>query len=138
MNKYLKDFLKRGMAFGGFGPVIAGIVYLILDNTIENFSISGTEVFVAIISTYLLGFIHAGSSVFHQIEHWGPIKALLFQFGALYAVYTICYLINSWIPFDLKVLLIYTAIFVAGYFSIAGVIYICINASRKKLNSKLG
>ena len=55
MNKHLKDFLTKGMAFAGFGPIIAGIIYLAISNSIENFTLSGSEVFVAIISTYILG-----------------------------------------------------------------------------------
>ena len=31
MNCYVKEFLKRGLMFGGFGPIVAGIVYLILE-----------------------------------------------------------------------------------------------------------
>ncbi len=45
MNKYLKEFLHRGLMFSGFGPVISGIVYLILNYTIDDFSVSGKEMF---------------------------------------------------------------------------------------------
>lgn len=45
MNKYVKEFLHRGLMFGGFGPIIAGIVYLILSYTLNNFSLSGSTVF---------------------------------------------------------------------------------------------
>ena len=75
MNKHLKDFLTRGMAFAGFGPIVAGIVYLIISNSIENFTLSGLEVFVAIISTYVLAFLQAGSNVFHEIESWSIPKS---------------------------------------------------------------
>ena len=30
MNKYLKEFFHRGLIFGGFGPIILGIVFAIL------------------------------------------------------------------------------------------------------------
>ena len=30
MNKYVRSFLHRGLMFGGFGPIIIGIVYLVL------------------------------------------------------------------------------------------------------------
>ena len=33
MNKYLKEFLHRGLIFGGFGPLVAGIVFLIIGLT---------------------------------------------------------------------------------------------------------
>ena len=35
MTKYVKQFLHRGLVFGGFGPIVAGIIYAILQSTIE-------------------------------------------------------------------------------------------------------
>ncbi len=137
MNKYLKEFLHRGLMFSGFGPVISGIVYLVLNYTINDFSVSGKEIFFAIISTYLLAFVHAGVSVFNQIEEWGIAKAIICHFGALYVAYTLCYIFNSWIPFDWKIFAIYTAIFAAVYFVIWVTVYICISKTSKKMNSKL-
>lgn len=137
MNKYLKEFLHRGLMFGGFGPIIAGIIYLILNNTLEGFTLNGIEVFTAIISTYLLAFVHAGASVFNQIEHWPLAKSLLFHFVALYLSYSVCYLINSWIPFESTVLLIFTVIFAVVYFVIWGIIYFSIKSASKQMNRKL-
>jgi len=137
MNKNLKSFLLRGMLFGGFGPIIAGIVYLCLSFSVDGFSLGGVEVFTAIISTYLLAFIHAGASVFNQIENWPIAKSLLFHFGALYIAYTGCYLINSWIPFSLVGWLIFTGVFVAIYFIVWISVVIAVKSISKKINSKL-
>ncbi len=137
MNKYMREFLLRGMAFGGFGPIIAGIVYLILSYTLEGFSLSGMEVFIAIVSTYLLAFIQAGVSVFNQIENWPLAKSLLCHFATLYVAYVGCYLLNAWIPFDVTVLLIFTAIFVVAYFVIWITVYLAVRATSKKMNQKL-
>ena len=137
MNKYLKSFLHRGLIFGGFGPVITGIIYFILSITIDNLSVSGTEMFTAIISTYLLAFIHAGCSIFNQIEHWPIAKSLFFHFLSLYLVYSVCYLINSWIPFDITVFLIFTGIFILGYAIVWLIVYIIVKQTERKLNSKL-
>lgn len=137
MNKYFKEFLHRGLMFGGFGPVITAIVYLILSNTIKDFSLSGTEVFLGIISTYLLAFIHAGTSIFNQIEHWSMMRALLCQLGALYMVYVTTYLVNCWIPFNLSVVLIFTAIFAVTYLVIWGIVYLCVKNTSKKMSEKL-
>lgn len=137
MNKYLKSFLQRGLIFGGFGPVITGIIYLILSITIDNFSVSGTEMFTAIISTYLLAFIHAGCSIFNQVEHWPIAKSLFFHFLSLYLAYSVCYLINSWIPFDITVFLIFTGIFVLGYAIVWLIVYLIVKQTERKLNSKL-
>lgn len=136
-NNYVKAFFGRGMAFGGFGPIIAGIVYLILHFTLDDFSLSGMEVFTAVISTYLLAFIHAGASVFNQIEHWSVGKSLLCHFGSLYIAYVLCYVINAWIPFDPVVILIFTAIFVVAYFVIWLSVMLGIRAVGRKLNEKL-
>ena len=137
MNKYVKEFLHRGLVFGGFGPIITAIVMLILSHAINGFSLTGNEMFFFFFSTYILAFVHAGSSVFHQIEHWSLMKALFCQLGTLYAAYAICYLINSWIPFELTVLAIFTAIFVIGYLLIWGIVYLCVRNTSKKLSEKL-
>lgn len=137
MNKYLKSFLHRGLVFGGFGPVVVGIVFWILENSIENFSLSGFQVFLAIVSTYVLAFVQAGASVFNQIEEWPVAKSLLCHFASLYIAYTLCYLINTWIPFEPVVLLVFTAVFVAVYFVIWIVVYFSVKATAKRLNGKL-
>lgn len=137
MNEYFKKFLHRGLIFGGFGPIICGIIFLIISKTTESFSLSGTEVFLAVISTYILAFVHAGVSVFNQIEEWSVPKSLLFHFSSLYIAYVFCYIINSWIPFEPEVILIFTAIFVALYFIIWLTVYFCVKSASKKLNSKL-
>ena len=113
------------------------IIYLILQNTVTNFVLSGNEVFSAIISTYLLAFVHAGASVFNQIEEWSIMKSLLCHFGTLYVIYIACYLFNSWIPFKWDVILIFTAVFVAVYFAIWLSVYFSVKAVGKKLNKKL-
>ncbi|MBQ8740718.1 MAG: DUF3021 domain-containing protein [Clostridia bacterium] len=137
MNKYVKEFLHRGLVFGGFGPIITAIVMLILSHTINDFSLTGNEMFLGVVSTYILAFVHAGSSIFHQIEHWSVMKSLLGQLGTLYAAYAICYLINSWIPFEPVVLAIFTGVFVVGYLVIWGIVYLCVKNTSKKLSEKL-
>jgi len=123
--------------FSGFGPIILGIVFFVLSHTIENFTLTGGEVLTGVVSTYLLAFIQAGASVFNQIEHWPLPKALLCHFGALYLAYSLCYLINSWIPFEPLVLVIFTVLFTAGYFLVWGIVYLCVRAASRKLNEKI-
>ncbi len=138
MNKYLKSFLHRGLLFGGFGPVVASIVFLAVSHTVDNFSLSAQEVLTATLSTYLLAFVHAGASIFNQIEHWPLPKSLLCHFSMLYAAYSLCYIANSWIPFEPKVLLIFSLIFIAVYFVIWITVYLCVRNTTKKLNGRLG
>ena len=104
MNKYAKEFFHRGLMFGGFGPIVAAIIFLILSYTIKDFSISAYQVFMSVISTYVIAFVQAGSSIFNQIEHWSVMKGLLCQLGSLYIVYVLAYIINSWIPFKLFII----------------------------------
>ena len=137
MNIYLKRFLQRGIAFGGLGPIIVGIVFYILSITLEGFSLGGGEVFLAVLSTYILAFVQAGASVFNQIEEWPLAKCTFVHFLTLYLAYVLCYLLNSWIPFDINVVLIFTAIFAAGYFVVWLAVFISIKAVSKKLNAKI-
>lgn len=137
MNKYVKEFLHRGLMFGGFGPIITAIVMLILSHAINGFSLTGNEMFLSVVSTYVLAFVHTGTSVFHQIEHWSVIKALLCQLCTLYSAYVICYLMNSWLPFDITVIAIFTCIFVAVYLVVWGIVYLCVKNASKKMSEKL-
>lgn len=137
MNKYVKSFLHRGLMFGGFGPIIVGIVYYILSLTIDSFSISGGQLLLVISSSYVLAFVQAGVSVFNQIEDWSVAKSLLCHFSFLYITYVTCYLVNTWIPFDINVVLIFTAIFVALYLVIWLTVYFSVKAVAKRLNAKL-
>lgn len=133
----VRDFFFRGLLFGGFGPIIAGIIYLILHFTLEDLTLTGLQVFTAIVSTYLLAFVHAGASVFNQIESWPLAKSTLCHFGLLYLAYILCYVINSWIPFEPLVLGIFTAIFAVGYAVIWLAVYVSIRVTVKRLNRSL-
>ena len=137
MNRYLKEFLHRGLIFSGFGPIMMGIIYLVLSYTVKDFSVSGKEVFVAVLSTYLLAFVHAGSSVFNQIEEWPLAKSLLVHFGTLYLAYSGSYVLNSWIPFEPIVLLIFSGIFAVTYFVVWLCVYLAVRSLGKKLNEKI-
>lgn len=137
MNKYVKEFLHRGLIFGGFGPIVLGIVYAIIGAFVEGLALGGAEILIAIISTYLLAFLQAGASIFNQIEGWPLAKSLLFHFGTVYLAYLGCYVLNTWIPFEPVVVLIFTAVFVVTYFAIWLTVYFIVKSTEKKLNSKI-
>ena len=137
MNKYLKEYLKRGLIFGGFGPIVVGIVLAILQICSVAVNLNGTQAFIAIFSSYLLAFVHAGSSVFNQIEAWPVTKSTAFHLSSLYVAYSICYLINGWIPMVLEAFLIFTAIFVVAYFVIWLTVYLIVKNTSKKLNNSI-
>lgn len=136
MNKHLKNFILRGLIFGGFGPIVFGIIILIISMT-EKYTFSGASVFIGILSTYILAFIHAGCSVFNEIESWSLVKSIGFHFVTIYVAYTLCYLINKWIEFKLKVLLIYTVVFIVSYFVIWIIVYLIIRKQTKRMNERL-
>ena len=136
-NKYVLQFLHRGAIFGGFGPIIMGVVYMLLSLSIENFSLSGTEMLLATLSTYLLAFLQAGASVFNQIEHWPLSKSLFFHFSTLYLAYVLCYIVNSWIPFEPLVLGIFTLAFVLTYLVIYLTVVLTVKAIGKRFNQQL-
>ena len=137
MNKYVKEFLHRGLIFAGFGPIILGIVFAILEGTVDGFSLGGGEVFVAVLSTYAIAFVQAGASVFNQIEHWSLAKSLFFHFGSIYLVYVVSYLANTWIPFEPLAVLIFTAIFAVVYFVVWVTVYLIVRGCEKKLNARV-
>ena len=138
MNKqYGKQFVLRGMAFGGFGPIVMGVVFWCLSASIEGFVLTGLQVLLATVSTYVIAFVQAGASVFHQIEEWPLAKSLACHFGSLYAVYVGAYLLNSWIPFDLRIIGVFTAIFVGVYAAVWLTVVVCINIVSKRCNARL-
>lgn len=137
MNKTLKEFLHRGLIFGGFGPIVLGIVYIAVDKIVSDFSLTGIQIFIAILSVYILAFLQAGATVFNQIEHWSIPKSLLCHFSVLYFAYVSCYLINSWIPFNINIILIFTGIFIAVYLVIWLTVFISVKLTSKKLNKRI-
>ena len=136
-NRYVLQFLRRGAVFGGFGPIIMGVVYVILSHSIEDFSLTGTEVLLAVLSTYLLAFLQAGASVFNQIEHWPLSKSLFFHFFTIYIAYVLCYVVNSWIPFEPLVIGIFTIAFVLTYLVIYLTVVLTVKAIGKRFNAQL-
>lgn len=137
MKKYFKEFLFRGLVFGGFGPIVLGIIFFVLSKTLDDFFVSGGQILLGIVSTYILAFVQAGASVFNQIEEWPITKSLFCHFALLYAAYVICYILNSWIPFEWAVIAIFTAIFAAVYFVIWFTVYFIVKSTGQKLNSTL-
>ena len=137
MNRYVKTFLHRGLIFGGFGPVILGIVFFFIDKSGTALELNGLSIFLAITSTYILAFVQAGASIFNQIEHWSIAKSLLFHFSSLFTVYSLTYILNSWIAFEPMVLVVFCIIFAAVYFTIWLTVYFSTKAYTKRLNKGL-
>ena len=137
MKKYFKEFCLRGLLFGGFGPIIAGIVFACIQLSGVSIALTGVQTLIAILSTYLLAFIQAGASVFNQIESWSIGKSVGAHFGSIYLAYITCYLVNRWIPWRWEVIAIFTGAFALVYLAIWLTVYLIVKNTGKKLNAKL-
>ena len=123
--------------FSGFGPIVFGIVIMCISYFGDIPEPSALKIFAGIVTTYILAFVQAGVTVFNQIEHWSVPKSMLYHFGILYVAYSLCYIFNSWIPFKVEVLGVFTVIFVTIFFTIWGIVYLCVRNTSKKINEKL-
>ena len=137
MNKYVKEFLRRGLMFSGFGPIVFGIIVLCISYFDSVAVHSARNIFMGIVTTYAIAFVQAGATVFNQIEHWSVPKSMLCHFGLLYVVYSLSYIANSWIPFKAEVLVTFTVIFAVVFFAVWGIVYLCVRNTSKKINKKL-
>jgi hypothetical protein len=137
INNYIKEFILRGLLFMGLGPIIMGIIYFIIDINNPSFNLTGSEILISTLSISMLTFVHAGSSMFHQVEHWSPMKSAFIQLLCIYIIYITTYLVNSWIPFKWEVILIVSISIILGYIIIFIIVSLIVNKTTKKLNNKL-
>lgn len=137
MKKRIIKFFLRGLLFSGLGPIIYGIVTMILYLCGVNTLSDGLMIFKGIISTFLISFICAGTSIVWEEEKLGLGFASLIHGSALYLCYLGMYLINSWIPRDPLSVLIFTAIFIITYLIIWLIIYLVEKNRAKKFTAHL-
>ena len=137
MNRYVKEFFRRGLTCAAGGPLVMAIIYAILGTQGVADSLSPAEVSMAIISVTVMAFIAAGITMVYQIEQLPLPCAILIHGGVLYADYLLMYILNSWIPRNWQAIGIFTAIFAAGYALIWLVIYLTIRAKTERINEKL-
>jgi len=137
MKKYSLDFLRRGLAACGLGPIVLAILYLILQcqGTISTLTIN--QVCLGIFSLSALAFIAGGMNVIYQIERLPLMMAILIHGGVLYISYLATYLLNDWLEWGAVPLLVFSGIFVLGYLVIWAIIYSIIKRNTKKLNEGL-
>lgn len=134
MNKYVKEYIHRGLIFSGLGPVTFAIIICIIEACGTKVALSSIDVLKAVLATYVVAFVHAGGSVFPTIEKWSKMKAFFFQGGSTYFVYLFAYLINNWLPLNWMAVGLYTACF-WGCFAITWIIVvIATRKSAKKMN----
>ncbi len=134
MKKDLKEFCSRGLIAMGFGPLVYGVVMLILYLCNVDTSSNGLVIFKGIISTAIMAFVIAGTSVIWKQEEIQISKKISIHFLVLYLLYLLVYLLNDWIEKDLKVIGIFTLVFVLGYILTWLIIYLVEKNRAKKLN----
>lgn len=137
MKKFAKEFLLRGLMAAAGGSVVLAIVYGILGATGVVSSFSPNEVCMGILTVTLLAFIAAGMTAIYQMEQLPLPSAILIHGAGLYMAYILIYLINGWLKQQLIPILVFTAVFIAGYAVIWLIIYSFIKAKTEQLNKKL-
>lgn len=137
MKKIIKNFCLRGLIFSSGGPLIYGIIILILDLCGVDTAINGIRTFKAITSTMIMAFLIAGSSIIWQIERIGIGYAILIHGTILYFCYLLTYLLNDWISYSLVDIMIFSIIFISGYLIIWLIIYLIEKRKSIRWNKQL-
>ena len=137
MKKYIFEFLRRGIDALGIGPIVLAILYLILRRHAGLESLSVDAVVIGIFSISALAFIAGGMNSIYQIERLPLMAAILIHGTVLYVSYLCTYLLNDWLDFGMVPILVFSGIFVFGYFAIWAVIYGIVQKNTASLNEKL-
>lgn len=137
MKRHILDFMRRGLAACGFGPIVLAVLYLILQQQgiVENLTVN--EVCIGIVSLFVLAFIAGGMNFIYQIEQLPLMVAILIHGGILYISYLGTYLLNGWLEWSGIPVLVFTDIFVVGYLVIWAVIYSIIKKNTDRINEVL-
>ena len=137
MNKTAKDFLRRGVAACGLGPIVLAVLYLILQHNGAVESLTVNEVCVGIFSLSALAFVAGGMNVVYQIERLPLMVAISIHGAVLYVSYLLTYLVNDWLDWGTAPILVFTGIFVVGYLLIWIVIYSIIKKNTDRINEAM-
>lgn len=137
MKKQIKNFLLRAIFFAGFGPIIYGIIMMILELSNVSTNLDGVKVFKGIISTYMLAFVISGTSIIWQEEKMGLAIKIAIHGSVLYISYLITYLINGWLASNLISLINFSLVFIVGYGLIWLIIYIVEKKRANDFNKQL-
>ena len=137
MKKHIVEFLHRGFAACGLGPIILAILYLILYHSGDLQILTVPQVCVGIFSLSALAFVAGGMNFLYQIERLPLMVAILIHGSVLYVSYLGTYLVNGWLEWDTTPILVFSGIFVLGYLAIWAIIYSVIKMNTNKINAVL-
>ena len=133
MKRYILDFLRRGLAAMGFGPMVLAVLYLLLPVQ----TLTAQAVSLGIFSLSALAFLAGGLNVLYQIERLPQMAAIGIHGCVLYSGYLVTYLLNGWLDWGRLPVLVFTAIFAVGYLAIWAVIYAIMRRSTARVNALL-
>ena len=133
MKRYILDFLRRGLAAMGFGPIVLAVLYLLLP--VEVLTVQ--EVSLGIFSLSALAFIAGGMNFLYQIERLPLMAAIAIHGSALYLSYLLTYLFNGWLERGWLPILVFSGIFAVGYLAIWAVICAVIRRNTDRVNELL-
>ena len=134
MEKYILEFVRRGLIGCGFGPIVLAMLYLILQHLGEIETLSVNQVCLGILSLSTLAFIAGGMNVVYHIERIPLMVAILIHGGVLYISYLVTYLLNDWLERGVTPILFFSAIFILCYLLIWVIIYSIIRRNTEKVN----
>ncbi len=137
MKRYAMEFIRRGLAACGLGPLVLAVIYLILDRQGLVQTLDAAQVSVGIFSLTALAFLAGGMNVVYQLERLPLMAAVTIHGGVLYIGYLAAYLVNGWLEQGSVPILVFTAIFVIGYLLIWAVIYAILRRRTRRLNQLL-
>lgn len=137
MKQIVRQFFLRGLVACGLGPIVLAILYLILQHQGLVNTLTVNQVCIGIFSLAALAFIAGGMNVIYQIEQLPLMQAILIHGSVLYISYLITYLLNDWLEQGAAPILVFSGIFILGYFAIWAIIYSIIRQKTKKLNEML-
>ena len=137
MKKTVMEFIRRGLAACGFGPIVLAVLYLILHQQGIILMLTVNEVCIGIFTLTLLAFIAGGMNVVYQIERLPLMVAILIHGAVLYISYLATYLFNNWLEWGVISVLVFTGIFILGYVVIWAIIYSIIKRNTESLNRML-
>ena len=137
MKKFVLEFLRRGFAACGMGPIILAILYLILQQTAAVETLTVNQVCIGIFSITALAFVAGGMNAIYQIERLPLMLAILIHGSVLYISYLGTYLLNDWLDSGIIPIVVFSVIFVVGYIVIWAIIYSITKNRTERLNEAL-
>ena len=137
MKQFLLEFLRRGAAACGLGPMVLAVLYGVLHRQGALDTLTVDQVCRGIFSLSALAFVAGGLNVLYQIERLPLMAAILIHGSVLYVGYLGTYLLNSWLEWGRIPILVFSGIFVFGYLVVWMVIYVVIKRKTRRINRLL-